>query len=100
MRYFYGFNCVLALSLLPLVGCAADGGTGGSGGSAGIAGSAGTGGVAGAGGVGGIGGTGGAGGFGGSEPATANVAFVTSAAITPSELGAEWSRQRVRGRSP
>lgn len=52
MRYLFGFLCVFALCVVPLVGCAETqgGGEGGSGGSAG------TGGMAGNGGVGGVGG--------------------------------------------
>ena len=53
MRYLFGFLCVCALGLMPLVGCSETGGGGGSGG------------FAGAGGIGG-GGSGGVGGFGGS----------------------------------
>jgi len=58
MRYLFGFMCVLALGVMPMVGCGETEGTGGSGGSAASGGSAGTGGMGG-------GGTGGAGGMGG-----------------------------------
>ena len=50
MRYLFGFVCVCALGLMPLVGCSetsGDGGSGGSGGTAGTGGSAGTGGTGG-----------------------------------------------------
>jgi hypothetical protein len=50
MRYLFGFMCVCALGVVPLVGCGETTGDGGSGGSAG---------AAGAGGAGGEGGTGG-----------------------------------------
>ena len=53
MRYLFGFLCVCALGMMPLVGCSetsGDGGGGGSGGSAGTGGSAGSGGTGGAGG--------------------------------------------------
>lgn len=63
MRYLFGFICVCALGVMPLVGCADAGG--GSGGSAGSGGTAGTGGVSGSGGTDGSGGTGGVGGAGG-----------------------------------
>jgi hypothetical protein len=56
MRYLFGFLCVCALGLMPLVGCTdADGG----GGSGGMGGDGGSGGAGGTGGVGGGGGTGG-----------------------------------------
>ena len=50
MRYLFGFVCVCALGVVPLVGCSdttGDGGSGGSGGAAGMGGSAGTGGTGG-----------------------------------------------------
>lgn len=47
MRYFYGFICVCALSMMPLLGCSGDEGEVG----AGSAGAAGTGGSAGASGI-------------------------------------------------
>jgi len=53
MRYLFGFLCVCALGVMPLVGCSETTGDGGGGGSAG------TGGVGGDGGSGGTGGTGG-----------------------------------------
>ena len=56
MRYLFGLLCVLALGVMPVVGCTDDGGAGGSGGSAG---SGGTGGSAGSGGTGGSAGSGG-----------------------------------------
>jgi hypothetical protein len=59
MRYLFGFICVLALGVMPSVGCSettGDGGTGGSAGSGGTAGDGGTGGSAGSGGTGGTGG--------------------------------------------
>ncbi len=68
MRYVFGFLCVCALGLMPLVGCSetaddgGDGATGGDGGSAGAGGTAGTGGTAGSAGSGGAAGTGGGGG--------------------------------------
>jgi len=49
MRYLFGFLCVCALGVMPLVGCnetAGDGGSGGSAGSGGMAGTGGTGGSA------------------------------------------------------
>ncbi|MGB5219966.1 MAG: hypothetical protein WBN60_02985, partial [Polyangiales bacterium] len=49
MRYLFGFLCVCALGVMPLVGCSEGEGGGGDGGSAGMGG----------GGVGGDGGTGG-----------------------------------------
>ncbi len=55
MRYLFGFLCVCALGVVPLVGCSEKGGEGGSGGTAGSGGSAGSGGTGGMGG----GGTGG-----------------------------------------
>ncbi|MGB5416986.1 MAG: hypothetical protein WBN01_20300, partial [Polyangiales bacterium] len=42
MRYAFGFLCVCALGLMPLVGCTDDGGDGGSGGTAGTGGDGGT----------------------------------------------------------
>ena len=50
MRYLFGFLCVCALGVMPLVGCSETSGDGGSGGSAGTGGSAGSGGTGGAGG--------------------------------------------------
>ena len=50
MRYLFGFICVCALGVVPLVGCgetSGDGGSGGSGGTAGTGGSAGAGGTGG-----------------------------------------------------
>jgi hypothetical protein len=50
MRYLFGFICVLALGVMPLVGCSetsGEGGSGGDGGSGGTAGDGGSGGVAG-----------------------------------------------------
>ncbi|MDH3623487.1 MAG: hypothetical protein OEQ49_06400 [Myxococcales bacterium] len=44
MRYLFGFLCVSALCVMPLVGCSEDGGEGGSGGSAGAGGVGGSGG--------------------------------------------------------
>jgi hypothetical protein len=51
MRYLFGFLCVCALSVVPLVGCGETGGEGGSGGSAGDGGAGGTAGMGGAGGA-------------------------------------------------
>ena len=65
MRYLFGFLCVCALGVMPLVGCSETGGDGGSGGTAGTGGTAGSGGVGGSGGVAGSGGTAGSGGEGG-----------------------------------
>ncbi len=45
MRYLFGFLCVCALGVVPLVGCSETAGEGGSGGSAGDGGSGGTGGT-------------------------------------------------------
>jgi hypothetical protein len=62
MRYLFGFLCVCALGVMPLVGCsetAGDGGNGGDGGSGGTAGDGGSGGTAGDGGSAGVGGFGG-----------------------------------------
>jgi hypothetical protein len=59
MRYLFGFMCVLALGVMPMVGCGETEGAGGSGGDGG------NGGVGGDGGSAGVGG----GGAGGSEPA-------------------------------
>ena len=42
MRYLFGFLCVCALGVMPLVGCTDDGGDGGSGGTAGTGGDGGT----------------------------------------------------------
>ena len=70
MRYLFGFLCVCALGLMPLVGCTDDGGAGGSGGTAGDGGSGGTGGDGGTRGSGGIGGDGGTGGMPQCESAT------------------------------
>ena len=53
MHYLFGFLCVCALGVMPLVGCGETTGDGGSGGSAGSGGMAGTGGTAGSGGSGG-----------------------------------------------
>jgi hypothetical protein len=50
MRYLFGFVCVCALGVMPLVGCSDNNGGGGSGGSAGTGGSAGSGGTGGSGG--------------------------------------------------
>ena len=44
MRYLFGFICVCALGVMPLVGCGDDNGAGGSGGTAGTGGSGGSGG--------------------------------------------------------
>jgi len=44
MRYLFGFLCVCALGLMPLIGCSETGGTGGSGGTAGTGGLGGEGG--------------------------------------------------------
>ena len=46
MRYLFGFMCVLALGVMPLVGCGENGGEGGTGGTAGMGGTGGTGGSA------------------------------------------------------
>jgi len=46
MRYLVGFACVLALGVVPVVGCSSDGDAGGSGGSAGVGGIGGEGGGA------------------------------------------------------
>jgi len=54
MRYLFGFLCVCALVLMPLVGCSETAGDGGIGGSAGIGGAGGDGGSAGNGGSGGM----------------------------------------------
>jgi hypothetical protein len=54
MRYLFGFLCVCALGLMPLVGCSETSGTGGSGGDGGGCGSGGNGGVGGDGGSGGM----------------------------------------------
>ena len=54
MRYLFGFVCVCALGVVPLVGCSettGDGGSGGMGGDGGSAGSGGTGGTGGSGGT-------------------------------------------------
>ena len=51
MRYLFGFLCVCALCVVPLIGCSDAEGAGGSGGSAGAGGSAGSGGIGGAGGM-------------------------------------------------
>jgi len=48
MRYLFGFVCVCALGLVPLVGCSDTNGDGGSGGTAGTGGTAGNGGTGGA----------------------------------------------------
>ena len=45
MRYLFGFLCVCALGLMPLVGCSETAGTGGSGGDGGAGGEGGTGGM-------------------------------------------------------
>jgi len=69
MRYVFGFLCVCALGVMPLVGCSettGDGGSGGDGGTGGTAGDGGTGGMAGDGGSGGTAGDGGSAGGGGS----------------------------------
>jgi len=52
MRYLLGLVCVLAIGLVPLIGCSDTEGTGGTGGTAGAGGSAGDGGEGGAGGAG------------------------------------------------
>jgi len=52
MRYLFGFVCVCAMGVMPLVGCGETGGSAGSGGMGGGAGSAGAGGMNGGGGVG------------------------------------------------
>ena len=57
MRYLFGFLCVCALGLVPLVGCGETSGDGGNGGAAGSGGAAGGGGTGGDGGTGGTGGT-------------------------------------------
>ena len=62
MRYLFGFLCVCALGVMPLVGCSettGDGGSGGTAGDGGTGGMAGNGGSAGTGGIAGSGGTGG-----------------------------------------
>ncbi len=51
MRYLFGFMCVLALGIMPLVGCSETTGDGGGGGSAGSGGMGGDGGSAGSGGM-------------------------------------------------
>jgi hypothetical protein len=51
MRYLFGFVCVLALGVFPLVGCSETTGEGGNGGSGGTAGDGGNGGSAGSGGT-------------------------------------------------
>ena len=67
MRWLFGFLCVCALGVMPLVGCSETTGDGGSGGAAGDGGSGGDGGSAGNGGTGGgAAGTGGSGAAGGS----------------------------------
>ena len=58
MRYLFGFLCVCALGVMPLVGCS-EGGEGGSGGTGGEGGSGGTAGDGGSGGTAGDGGSGG-----------------------------------------
>jgi len=65
MRYFVGLVCVLALGVMPWVGCSETEGTGGSGGTGGGGGDGGSGGIGGDGGMGGDGGTGGDAGTGG-----------------------------------
>jgi parallel beta-helix repeat protein len=68
MRYVFGFLCVCALGVMPLVGCSettGDGGSGGDAGSGGTAGDGGSGGMAGNGGAAGTGGMAGSGGTGG-----------------------------------
>jgi len=62
MRYVFGFLCVCALGLMPLVGCSETADDGGDGATGGDGGSAGTGGTAGSAGTGGAAGTGGGGG--------------------------------------
>ena len=42
MRYLFGFLCVCALGVVPLVGCSENGGEGGSGGTGGTGGEGGT----------------------------------------------------------
>jgi hypothetical protein len=69
MRYLVGFIFVLALGVMPMVGCSetsGEGGSGGDGGSGGTAGDGGSGGTAGDGGSGGTAGVGGSGGTAGS----------------------------------
>ncbi|MGB5365495.1 MAG: hypothetical protein WBM75_05415 [Polyangiales bacterium] len=69
MRYLFGFLCVCALGLMPVIGCSertGDSGSGGDAGSGGTAGDGGTDGMAGNGGSAGTGGTAGGGGSGGS----------------------------------
>ena len=91
MRCLFGFMCVLAVGIMPLVGCsettgtggsAGDGGSGGDGGSAGVGGGGvgGEGGSAGVGG-GGAGGDGGMGGTGGSVACEGNVCPCSEAGI-------------------
>jgi hypothetical protein len=67
MRYVFGFLCVCALGVVPLIGCSETGGNGGNGGmgGGGSGGDGGSGGTAGDGGTGGSGGIGGDGGTGG-----------------------------------
>lgn len=69
VRYLFGFLCVCALGLMPVIGCSertGDSGSGGDAGSGGTAGDGGTDGMAGNGGSAGTGGTAGGGGSGGS----------------------------------
>ena len=54
MRYLFGFLCVCALGLMPLMGCSETSGTGGTAGTGGIGGDGGNGGTAGSGGSGGM----------------------------------------------
>ena len=54
MRYLFGFMCVCALGMMPLVGCSETSGDGGNGGTAGDGGSGGTAGDGGSGGTGGV----------------------------------------------
>jgi len=90
MRYFIGLVCVLALSVMPMVGCSDTTGDGGNGGSAGNGGMGGDGGSAGVGGEGGSAGVGGGGAGGdagtGGAPRIISV-FVTSFPVGGNILG-------------
>ncbi|MBW2158788.1 MAG: LamG domain-containing protein [Deltaproteobacteria bacterium] len=95
MRYLFGFLCVCALGLMPLVGCSETAGTGGSGGTAGSGGAGGDGGMAGDGGTGGTagqggggtGGTAGQGGAGGQVSAVGLVAYYPFSGNAQDESG-------------
>ena len=101
MRYLFGFLCVCALGVMPLVGCSETGGDGGSGGTAGTGGTAGSGGVGGSGGEGGAGGDGGGGGGGGGggEVTCPGVVFgdLTSAPTIEITAASNTGERRIEG---